>query len=250
MSIKDLCIDLSVRFINIYLPASAYFIYDMQSFFFNLRSVSNQTPAERSSLSLSLLTWIYLTYVWCELMAAVPAVFGVDGKLWAKMRRPSFVKCDINFYKMIDSSKLEEITNQFEGQQVNYVQVFSVSTSGNDVFSLKMIYIVFLYRGDVVRAESLTLCRFNDLPVIVSSQLTVAFMLQHFSMKVRTYEGHLKFFNLLSACFFCFWWNCTVLFQATWKQSSLTCWLTLNKTEFIIYTAWSVENHGAFTQSK
>lgn len=50
---------------------------------------------------------------------------------------------------MIDSTILGEITNQFEGQQVNYFlccqnHIFVLigsSTLGNDVFPLKMIYI-------------------------------------------------------------------------------------------------------------
>lgn len=55
-----------------------------------------------------------------ELIGLVPAVFSVYGKLGANIRCPSSDKCDIFFSKMIDSTKLEEIRNQFEGQQVNY----------------------------------------------------------------------------------------------------------------------------------
>lgn len=42
-------------------------------------------------------------------------------------------------------TKLEQITNQFEGQQVNCIQFFLIgsSVSGNDIFALKRINIVF-----------------------------------------------------------------------------------------------------------
>lgn len=48
------------------------------------------------------------------------AVFSAYEKLCDNMRCPSFDTFDIHFCKMIDNTKLGEITNQFEGQQVNY----------------------------------------------------------------------------------------------------------------------------------
>ena len=45
------------------------------------------------------------------LMGLVPAVFSVYGRLWANMKCPSFDRCDICYCRMIDSTKLENITN-------------------------------------------------------------------------------------------------------------------------------------------
>lgn len=52
-----------------------------------------------------------------ELMGLVPTKFGAYGKLCADIRCPSSEECDVYFHAMIDSTKLEEITNQFEGQR-------------------------------------------------------------------------------------------------------------------------------------
>lgn len=152
-----------------------------------------------------------MAYVSWELMGLVPAVFSVYGKWCGNVRCPSFDKCDMHFYKMTDSTKLGEITNQFEGQQVNYVLCWQ-----NDNFFFRlaiklsvMIFLLwkwcvlelnFLYRRNFVSAESLTLCAV--LMTFLSyyhPTWQFGFIPEHSwwncnftSMEVRTYEEHLK----------------------------------------------------------
>lgn len=167
-----------------------YHLWQAVTLFLNRRVICRTAGAGLRTQS----SWPGRAYVSRELMGLVPAVFSAYGELCANMRCPSFDKCDIYFCKVTDSTKLEQITNQFWRTAGKLCPIFFLigsSASGNDIFALKMTNMAFwnwtFYIEWTLCWITESLCSSNDLPVSLSSRLTARLLAWTLSVEPQFY---------------------------------------------------------------
>lgn len=117
------------------------------------------------------------------------------GKLRGKLRCPSFDKSGDYAFEMIGSTKLGEITTQFEGQQLNDVHLFSQLA----LQPLIMMYMLYIWTLPVL---SLTQRSVNDIPVLLSLR-SLALYLNTPAWKIANF-GQIKNISIfdISSLFF------------------------------------------------